>query len=134
VVRGGMTLTGTPALIMDRWVDEKTRWPASLAFLKRRATRADKFSERPSCIAVVGEVMSGSTREGRGGAEVRQKQPDQLIKSILELQLPFRRRNLQRIMENGNANAHQDCPINHIFMPKHRPINYPTSRRATVQG
>jgi hypothetical protein len=59
--------------------------------------------------------MSGSTREGRGGAEVRQKQPDQLIKSILELQLPFRRRKLQRIMENGNA--HQDYPINHIFMP-----------------
>jgi hypothetical protein len=76
--------------------------------------------------------MSGSTREGRGGAEVRQKQPDQLIKSILELQLSFRRRKLQMIMENGNA--HQDYPINHIFMPKQRPINHPTSRWATVQG
>lgn len=62
-----------PALMMDSCVDEKMRWPASLAVLKRRATRADRLSERPSCILFVGEVMSwGLTRGGRGGAEVRQ--------------------------------------------------------------
>lgn len=35
---------------MASWVDEKMRWPASLAAVKRLETREERFSERPSCI------------------------------------------------------------------------------------
>lgn len=43
--------TGIPVeWIMERWVDEKVRWPASLAAENRRDTKDDRLSERPNCI------------------------------------------------------------------------------------
>ncbi len=47
-------LTGIPAVvIMERWVEEKMRWPASLAVLKRRETRVERGSVSPNCIVVL---------------------------------------------------------------------------------
>ena len=44
--------TGIPAVVMiDMCVEEKMRWPLSLAALNRRATSADRFSESPNCMA-----------------------------------------------------------------------------------
>lgn len=40
--------------MMDRWVEEKTRWPLSRAAVKRLATRVDRCSESPNCIVEVG--------------------------------------------------------------------------------
>ena len=43
--------TGIPeAWILASCVEEKTKWPPSLAAVKRLATSEDRFSERPSCI------------------------------------------------------------------------------------
>lgn len=51
----GLGLTGMPAvLIMESWVEEKMRWPVSLAVVKRRDTRVERDSVRPSCIVEFG--------------------------------------------------------------------------------
>lgn len=48
------SLTGIPAaLMMERWVEENTRWPVSLAAVKRLATRVGRDSESPNCIVEV---------------------------------------------------------------------------------
>ena len=48
-VRG--VVTGIPKVwIFESCVGENIRWPPSLAAVKRFATRADRFSERPNCI------------------------------------------------------------------------------------
>lgn len=48
------SLTGIPAaLMMDRWVEENTRWLVSFAAVKRLATRVDRDSESPNCIVEV---------------------------------------------------------------------------------
>lgn len=48
------SLTGIPAaLIMDRWVEENTRWLVSFAAVKRLATRVGRDSESPNCIVEV---------------------------------------------------------------------------------
>lgn len=44
-------VTGIPEeWIMERWVAENVRWPASLAVAKRRDTNVDRLSERPNCM------------------------------------------------------------------------------------
>lgn len=53
-------LTGIPAAVtMDSCVGEKTRWPASLAAVKRCATSAERGSESPSCMAFCACVVGG---------------------------------------------------------------------------
>lgn len=48
------SLTDIPAALMiDRWVEENTRWPVSLAAVKRLATRVGRDSESPNCIVEV---------------------------------------------------------------------------------
>lgn len=48
------SLTDIPAaLMMDRWVEENTRWPASRAAVKCLATRVGRFSGSPNCIVEV---------------------------------------------------------------------------------
>lgn len=48
------SLTDIPAaLMMDRWVEENTRWSVSLAAVKRLATRVGRGSESPNCIVEV---------------------------------------------------------------------------------
>lgn len=45
--------TGMPdEWIMEKWVGENVRWPASLAAAKRLATKDDRLSERPNCIVM----------------------------------------------------------------------------------
>lgn len=69
--------TGIPAAVMmERCVEEKTRWPPSLAAANRRATSAGRLSERPSCMVVEVQKHWGSTRgegddEGGGTMERR---------------------------------------------------------------
>jgi hypothetical protein len=54
VVGVSASLTDIPAaLMMDRWVEENTRWPVSLAAVKRLATSVGRDSENPNCIVEV---------------------------------------------------------------------------------
>lgn len=49
-----ISLTDIPAaLMMDRWVEENTRWPVSRAATKRLVTRAGRYSGSPNCIVEV---------------------------------------------------------------------------------
>lgn len=116
----GAVPTGMPALIVDRWVDEKTRWLPSLAALKRRATRTERVSESPSCIVYL-EVMSLETR---GGAEVRRSgrgtvsayQSTPMFRSIGRGSTGST--DLYTKNRKNKINAHrEDYRIDRIFMP-----------------
>lgn len=50
----GVRGTGIPAeCIIERWVAENVRWPASFAAAKRRDTREERVSESPNCMVGV---------------------------------------------------------------------------------